>query len=48
MSNGGIFVGTSGYSFADWVGPFYPAGTATNRFLDFYATQFGCVEVNSS
>ncbi len=43
-----IHVGTSGYSFADWVGPFYPPGTASSEFLPFYARQFGCVEVNST
>ena len=43
-----IHVGTSGYSFADWVGPFYPAGTKRGEFLGYYAGQFGCVEVNST
>jgi len=41
-----VYIGTSGYSYNDWVGPFYPAGTAKNRFLDHYAQHFGCVEVN--
>lgn len=43
-----FFIGTSGYSFADWVGPFYPPGTPAAEFLPFYARQFGCVEVNST
>ncbi len=43
-----IHVGTSGYSFADWVGPFYPHGTARNRMLDEYVQHFGVVEINSS
>ena len=43
-----IHVGTSGYSFADWVGPFYPPGTKSGDFLHHYATQFACVEVNST
>ena len=43
-----IHVATSGYSFADWVGPFYPAGTRSGDFLAYYARQFGCVEVNST
>jgi uncharacterized protein YecE (DUF72 family) len=46
--SGGIHVGTSGYSFADWVGPFYPYGTARNRMLDEYVQHFGVVEINSS
>ena len=43
-----IFVGTSGYSFADWVGPFYPPGTRPGDFLTFYARHFETVEVNST
>ena len=43
-----IWIGTSGYSFADWVGPFYPPGTKSSDFLGYYATQFDCVEVNST
>jgi len=43
-----IHVGTSGYSFADWVGPFYPPGTRSADYLRHYATQFHCVEVNST
>lgn len=43
-----MFVGTSGYSFADWVGPFYPRGTKSGDFLDYYARHFPCVEVNST
>jgi uncharacterized protein YecE (DUF72 family) len=43
-----IFVGTSGYSFADWVGPFYPPGTRPADFLSFYARHFDTVEVNAT
>ena len=43
-----VFVGTSGYSFADWVGPFYPPGTKSADFLSYYAHEFSCVEVNST
>lgn len=43
-----ILIGTSGYSFDDWTGPFYPAGTPKGKRLDFYATQFPCVEINST
>ena len=46
--SGPVHVGTSGYSFADWVGPFYPKGTKSGDFLNYYAGQFGCVEVNST
>lgn len=43
-----ILVGTSGFSFADWVGPFYPPGTAPGRFLGYYARHFDVVEVNAT
>ena len=41
-----FIVGTSGYSFADWVGPFYPPGTKSGEMLDFYAGRFATVELN--
>ncbi len=42
MSEAGcIHVGTSGYSFADWVGPFYPKGTASGEFLGYLEGRFG-------
>jgi uncharacterized protein YecE (DUF72 family) len=43
-----ILIGTSGYSFADWIGPFYPPGTRSSEFLEFYARQFPVVEVNAT
>lgn len=43
-----VLVGTSGYSFRDWVGPFYPPGTRPADQLRYYATRFPAVEVNSS
>ncbi len=44
-----IRVGTSGWSYHDWVGRFYPE-TAPGRFdrLAYLARYFGCVEVNAS
>ena len=43
-----ILIGTSGYSFPDWVGPFYPPGTRSSDFLGYYAQRFEAVEVNST
>lgn len=45
---GRIRIGTSGYSFADWVGTFYPGGTPRSRMLDEYVHHFDVVEINSS
>ncbi len=41
-----VWVGTSGYSYADWVGPFYPAGLRPNQMLRYYAGHFPIVELN--
>lgn len=41
-----IWVGTSGYSYADWVGVFYPSGTRPERMLIHYVAHFPLVELN--
>jgi uncharacterized protein YecE (DUF72 family) len=41
-----VWVGTSGYSYPDWVGPFYPEGMRPNRMLAYYSRQFSLVELN--
>lgn len=41
-------IGCSGYSYADWVGPFYPPGTRSGDMLGVYAERFSTVEVNST
>ena len=43
-----ILVGTSGYSYNDWIGPFYPEGTTRQDFLSLYAREFSVVELNFS
>lgn len=43
-----IKIGTSGYSFLDWVGPFYPPGIQRGKMLDYYIQHFNVVEINSS
>jgi uncharacterized protein YecE (DUF72 family) len=43
-----IYIGTSGYSYKDWVGPVYPPGTSQKEFLRFYAEEFSIVELNFS
>lgn len=43
-----IFIGTAGYSYADWRGPFYPAGLPSGEMLSYYARCFSFVEINSS
>ena len=41
-----IYLGTSGYSYDDWVGVFYPADLPRQEWLACYATEFGAVELN--
>jgi uncharacterized protein YecE (DUF72 family) len=41
-----IHIGTSGFSYPDWVGPVYPQGLTQKDWLAFYATQFSTVELN--
>jgi uncharacterized protein YecE (DUF72 family) len=41
-----VYLGTSGYSYDDWVGPFYPQGTGKAAFLEYYASRFSMVELN--
>jgi uncharacterized protein YecE (DUF72 family) len=43
-----IYVGTSGWTYDDWTGPFYPAGVKGADRLIYYAKQFNTVEVNAT
>ena len=41
-----ILIGTSGYSYDDWVGPFYPSDLSKQHWLDYYAKEFSTCELN--
>jgi uncharacterized protein YecE (DUF72 family) len=41
-----VWIGTSGYSYQDWVGCFYPSGTRSERMLSYYSRHFPLVELN--
>jgi uncharacterized protein YecE (DUF72 family) len=43
-----ILVGTSGWSYKEWKGSFYPAKLPAEEMLRFYAGRFPTVEVNNS
>ena len=43
-----IYFGTSGFSYNDWVGNFYPAGMPQREWLSYYAREFNTCEVNST
>jgi uncharacterized protein YecE (DUF72 family) len=43
-----LYVGTSGYSYKEWKGSFYPVDLPAKQMLRFYAERFGSVEINNS
>ena len=43
-----LSVGTSGFSYAAWKGPFYPADLPAARMLAYYAERLGSVEINNT
>jgi len=45
---GSIHIGTSGWHYPHWVGPFYPPGMTPKKFLPFYASHFTTVEINNT
>jgi uncharacterized protein YecE (DUF72 family) len=43
-----IAVGTSGYSYKEWKGSFYPGDLPASKMLPFYAQHFDTVEINNT
>lgn len=43
-----LYIGTSGWSYDEWVGEFYPEGTGKSDFLEYYVDQFNTAEVNAT
>jgi uncharacterized protein YecE (DUF72 family) len=43
-----IWIGTSGWQYADWRGRFYPRDAPVARWLEHYARAFPTVELNNS
>jgi len=43
-----IQVGTQGWNYDGWVGPFYPRGTRAADYLELYARAFETVEIDST
>jgi uncharacterized protein YecE (DUF72 family) len=43
-----IAVGTSGYSYKEWKGHFYPADLPAAKMLPYYAEHFDTVEINNT
>jgi uncharacterized protein YecE (DUF72 family) len=43
-----LYAGTSGYSYKEWKGYFYPEKIAPDQMLAFYATKLPAVEINNT
>ena len=43
-----IEIGTSGYSYKEWKGTFYPEGLSASAMLRYYAERFSTVEINNT
>jgi uncharacterized protein YecE (DUF72 family) len=43
-----MLAGTSGWSFKEWKGSFYPKGLAQDEELGYYAGKFSTVEINNT
>ena len=48
MESDHVRVGTSGFSYAEWKGTFYPADLTPSRMLRYYAERFSTVEINNT
>ncbi|HVB56856.1 MAG TPA: DUF72 domain-containing protein [Candidatus Acidoferrales bacterium] len=43
-----IYLGTSAFTAAGWLGSFYPVGMKPSDYLGYYSTKFDTVEVDST
>ena len=43
-----LYVGTSGYSYKEWKGSFYPERLSPKEMLSYYAERFKAVELNNT
>ncbi len=43
---GKVYIGTSGWSYTSWRGPFFPREVMVKHHLRYYATQFSSAELN--
>ena len=45
---GKIWIGTSGWTYDGWRGPFYPMDVPKKRWLNWHGEQFATTEINGS
>ncbi len=48
LSKNRIHIGTSGWSYDHWKGPFYPENLPNDQMLDYYIQHFQTLEINNS
>ncbi len=48
MSEAVYYIGTSGWTYTDWKGLFYPPDLPRSHWLEYYAGQFSTVEINAT
>src|SRR2546429_3775741 len=48
VSSNRILVGTSGFSYEEWRGSFYPPELSSKKFLAYYAQHFPTTEINNT
>lgn len=48
MKTAKVYAGTSGYSFKEWKGAFYPPELPAAEYLRFYSERLNTVEINST
>jgi uncharacterized protein YecE (DUF72 family) len=46
MSRSSIRIGTSGFDYKDWYGPFFPPSLKPQHRLEYYAQRFKTLELN--
>src|SRR4051794_8663486 len=47
-SIGAVHIGTSGWHYKHWIGPFYPRDVRASGMLAYYAERFETVELNNT
>lgn len=48
MTKGKIYIGTSGWSYRDWRGAYYPEAMKASEYLSHYSNDFHASEINST
>lgn len=48
MTSDKLHIGTSGWSYKHWQGVFYPPEIKPEKYIEYYAAIFSCVELNAS